>query len=491
MIAATGFYFTQPWWLLASALALPMLYFARRNLATLGPVRRYLAPALRVLVTVLLAVILARPVLTEKSEQLTVITVLDRSDSIPLDLREKSLTYLETALQAMPPEHRLAVIDVAEAAAISQLPSSDTDIRARNTTLLGSQSRLADGLQIALAIAPPDSAVRLLLVSDGNQTSGNLKETARTAAANGIPIDVLPLRYDYQNEVIFRRLAAPTQARSGQTADLRFILNSTAPARGKIMLNLNDQPVDLAPDSDNRGVNVELTPGTNVKTIAMPLGLTGVHEFQAFFLPEDQTQDRISQNNRASAMTFVTGPGHVLVVGDDPAAADLAALLRSGEIDTRHVAAADLPHTLAHLLSTDAVILVNTDNTLFTYQQQEMLVRYVNEMGGGLAMVGGAESFGAGGWIGSPLAQVLPVDLDPPQKKQMPKGALALVMHACEMPQGNYWGKRVATVAVKSLSRLDLVGVLDYSWQGGASNWVYPLSPAGDKTQVVSAIKRM
>ena len=50
---------------------------------------------------------------------------------------------------------------------------------------------------MALAIAPPDTATRVLLISDGNETDGDLKEAARIAAANQIPIDVLALRYQY------------------------------------------------------------------------------------------------------------------------------------------------------------------------------------------------------------------------------------------------------------------------------------------------------
>ena len=83
------------------------------------------------------------------------------------------------------------------------------------------------------------------------------------------------------------------------------------------------------------------------------------------------------------------------------------------------------------------------------------------------------------------------MDCDPPQKKQMPKGALALVMHACEMPNGNLWGKRVAQAAVKALSRQDLAGVLDYGWQAGEAHWVHPLSEVGDKSAILSAIDQM
>ncbi len=486
-----GFYFAQPWWLAGCILLAPVVWLGLRSLAALGPVRRAMAIILRCLVVAILIALLARPMLTRKSERLTVIAVIDRSQSIPTDLQKASMDYLTAALADKVPGDQLAVVDVAEAASISKLPSGDVAIRQRNTTLNGQQSKLADGIQMAMAIAPPDTAVRILLVSEGNETAGDLKEAARIAAANGIPIDVLPLRYEYQNEVIFNRLAAPGTARSGQTVSLRFILNSTAQTHGKLLLNLNGEPVDLAPDSPEIAVPVDLEPGTNVKTISMPVGTRGIHEFEAVFMPDVPGQDKIAENNRASAITYVAGPGHVLVVdADGSTGATLVRALRSSDIDVRYCITADFPDNLSKLMDTDAVVLINTDCSNYTFQQQEMLCRYVTDLGGGLIMVGGAQSFGAGGWIGSPVADVLPVDLDPPQKKQLPKGALVLIMHACEMPQGNYWGKMVAIAAARTLSRLDLIGVLAYGWQG-QGDWVYPLSPVGDKEAVITAIKQM
>ncbi|MEA3226261.1 MAG: hypothetical protein U9Q07_09950, partial [Planctomycetota bacterium] len=491
MIYTYGFHFAQPWWLVACLLLGPIIWLGRRNLAALGPVRRTLAIILRCLVTFILVALLARPMLTRESRRLTVIPVIDRSQSIPAEWQQASLDYLDKALAHKVPADQLAIVDIAEVASISKLPSGDVAVRRRNTTLNGEQTNLADGIQMAMAIAPPDTAVRILLISEGNETSGDLKEAARIAAANKIPIDVLPLRYEYENEVIFRRLAAPGQARSGQTVSLRFILNSTASTKGKLLLNLNGEPVDLVPDSSEIAVPVELEPGTNVKTISMPLGTRGIHEFEVVYMPDEPGQDQIIQNNRASAVTYVAGPGHVLVVdADGSTGLTLTRALQNSDIDARYSTAVDFPHDLSKLMDTDAVILVNTSCGYFTYQQQEMLCRFVTDLGGGLIMVGGAESFGAGGWIGSPVADILPVDLDPPQKKQLPKGALVLIMHACEMPQGNFWGQKVAVAAVSTLSRLDLVGVLAYGWQG-AGDWVFPLAQAGDKKAVISAITRM
>jgi uncharacterized membrane protein len=486
-----GFYFSQPLWLAGCIILVPIVCLAVRNLRGIGPVRKVLATSLRFLVILILLMLLARPILTRKSEDITLITVIDRSLSIPSELEKKSLDYLSRAVINKESDDRLAVIDVAEMASISRLPSGDIEIRERNTTLTGQQSKLADGIQMAMAIAPPDTAVRILFVSEGNETAGDLKKAAEAAAANQIPIDVLPLRYQYDKEIIFKRLAAPANARSNQTVALRFILNSTSYTKGSLQLNLNDEPVDLDPETPAITVPVELTAGTNVKTISIPLGTRGIHEFEAVFIPEDSESDKITQNNRATAIINVTGTGHVIVADTDgtTSQAITKALSESG-IDVKYVPAAEFPDDLASLMDTDAVILVNTDCGSFTYQQQEMLCRYVTDLGGGLVMIGGPQSFGAGGWIGSPVAGILPVDLDPPQKKQLPKGALVLIMHACEMPQGNYWGKMVASAAVKTLSRLDLAGILAYNWQG-TGNWVYPLSQVGDKEAILGAINQM
>jgi len=491
MIYTYGFYFSRPWWLLGCIMLVPIVWLGLRNLAALGPIRRALAIILRCLVIIILIALLARPMLTRTSKRMTLIAVVDRSQSIPADLQKSALEYLSRAFSDKGAGDQLAVVDVAEAASISKLPSGDIEIRQRNTTLSGQQSKLADGVQMAMAIAPPDTAVRILLASEGNETGGDLKEAARIAAANKIPIDVLPLRYSYDNEVVFKRLAAPTKARSGQTVQLRFVLNSTTNVRGKLLLNLNGEPVDLVPDSSEIAVSVDLEPGTNVEAISIPVGTHGIHEFEAVFMPDEQWQDRIVQNNRASTITYVAGPGNILVVDADGSTGQaMMQALQNTDMDVRYTTTTEFPDNISRLMGTDAVILVNIGCGNFTYQQQEMLCRYVNDLGGGLIMVGGAQSFGAGGWIGSPVAEILPVDLDPPQKKQLPKGALVLIMHACEMPQGNYWGTRVAIAAVKTLSRLDLIGILAYNWQG-PSDWVFPLAPAGDKKTVIAAIEQM
>src|SRR5439155_26177649 len=158
------------------------------------------------------------------------------------------------------------------------------------------------------------------------------------------------------------------------------------------------------------------------------------------------------------------------------------------------------PNTLVDLQNYDAIVLANVPRGAegLTDEQQKALATYVHDLGGGLVMIGGPDTFGAGGWQGSKLEEILPVNMDIPAQRQLPKGALVLVIHSCEMPDGNYWGEQCAIKAVETLSAQDDIGVISFGWNGGprgggvgGSSWDYQLAPKGDGTRVIAAIKRM
>ena len=117
-------------------------------------------------------------------------------------------------------------------------------------------------------------------------------------------------------------------------------------------------------------------------------------------------------------VTFVRGPGRILVHAEcagvrvDPSCPSVAGSDRGGppareraRIDRRARAAVRRGRSSPMCL---VQLQPETDG--------RAVVAYVHDNGGGLVMVGGPDSFGAGGWIGSPLADALPVRLDPPSE---------------------------------------------------------------------------
>jgi len=497
--------FERPGWLLLLLLVIPVVLLSRRSRNAAGggaaSGRVWTAVGFRCAVIALLAVALAQPSLVKQGRGLTLVMVADVSQSVPSPIKRQAEQLLrEVGASKRKPEDRIGVVVVGKEADIIVQPASDVSVSAPASGVDTSVSDLAAGVRKAISILPQDTANRILLVSDGNETAGNLLAEAAIAAASGVPIDVLPLTYEHRNEVLFEAIRAPTRARLGQSADLRLTIRAMGEVQGTVFLWRNEQPLDLDPEAPGAGLRVALEPGPNVITVPVSFDEPGTQRFRAIFEPDrDGGQvDTIEENNVGVAVTFVGGEGRVLVVHQQEAeaAALLGALQRSG-LDAKSMPVEEFTGSLADLNGYDAVALVNVPRWSLNFEADGALHAYVHDLGGGLIMIGGPESFGAGGWIDTEVAAAMPVEMDPPQTRQMPRGALALIMHSCEMPQGNYWGVTIAKAAIDALSRLDYVGIVTFDWQaamaGGinGSNWAFPLQLAGDKVAAKAAADRM
>lgn len=492
--------FDEPLWLwLLPVLAAISVWIARQSLSGLGTRSRRFALIIRLLVLALMVGALARPQWRKEATDLAVVAIVDSSRSVPQPRQRDAEQYIEQARAAHETAtDRLGVVTVAERALAQALPSRATTRVERGMIGGDLASNLASGLRLAMAIKPDDAAYRLLLVSDGNETAGSLLEAAQAAKARGVPIDVLPVRYRATAEVTLDQLVAPTTARMGETVALRVVLTSTQATRGRLSILLNDEPIDLDPQGPGTSELVDLRQGLNTLTVPVQIPRVGPQRFRALFEPiASETGiaagDTILENNEALAVSFVASVGRVLVVApttEHEALQPLMQVLLNAKLEAALVPADQLPKSLTDLNGYDAIVLANQPAYDLSQQSQLDLKAYVHDSGGGLVMIGGPDSFGVGGWIGSPLEDALPIRLDPPQKREMPKGALVLISHSVEMPDGVSWGKKTAIAAIEALSRLDLVGLVEY--RGGASaSVVHPLSQVGDGSAAKQAVNRL
>jgi uncharacterized membrane protein len=477
-------------WLIPIGWAL-CIWFARASLSGLGTVTRRVALVVRLIVIVLIAGAMAEPQWRKVSKDVAVTFVLDSSKSIPLNMQKLSEIYVDDSRKANPkPNDQLGVITVGADAYVQSLPSRLNQRVERQYIGADTATNLAGGIRLALAVKKPDAGYRLVLISDGNETVGSLLAAAEAAKAAGVPIHVLPVEYAFGQEVVLDQLVAPATARMGENITLRVVIDATKPAVGRLNILINGDPVDLDAESESMGMVVELTKGRNTLGVPVTVPRAGPQSFKAVFEPlagpGGVAADSIRENNESLAVTFVSSEGRVLVIAENSEEVqDFVNALTQSKIAAEVVTADQCPKSLTELNGYDAIVLANEPSYNFSQQTQEELRQYVHETGGGLIMLGGPDSFGAGGWIGSPLEDALPVKLDPPQKRQMPRGALVVISHSIEMPNGVSWGKKTAAAAVDALSRLDYAGLVEYQGGTGAS-WVHPLSEVGDG----SAIKR-
>ena len=481
--------FDAPIWLfLIPLLGVVALLMGARSLSGLGPVTKWVAMGARLLVISVLAAALAEPQWRRESKDVSVMVVVDASESVPQRMQDDVTTYLRESIEtSKKADDRLGVVAAAKNAFIQSLPTKLNTEPDRQSVGAIDGTNLAAALRLAIAVMPKDAANRIVLATDGNETVGNLLQAAETAKALKVPVDVLPLKYKYTNEVMVDRLVAPAAARDGENLSLRVVLKAVSNARGRLVILMNGETVTSE--------MVDLKPGLNVLSQTVTAQRTGPQKFEAVFEPLTEggrvVGDEVEENNRGQSVTFVSGEGRVLVLTEtEQEAAALLRVMTEAKIKGEVRPSGDAPQSLTDWNAFDAVMLVNQESYGFSQKQQEELRQYIHDTGGGLVMIGGPDSYGAGGWIGSPLEDALPVKLDPPQKRQMPRGALALVMHSVEMPEGVFFGKKVCEHAVNALSRLDLAGIIEYGWNGG-TEWVHPLAPVGDGSAIKRSIQKL
>lgn len=494
--------FDTPVWLLLIPIGWALtLWIGRSTLSGLGTTTRRVALVIRLIVILLLAGAMAEPQWRKTARDVAVTVILDASRSIPQTWQRDLEQYVERSRASNVidrPDDQLGVVTVGTDAYVQSMPSK-LNTKVEKQYIGGDLgTNLAGGVRLAMAVKRVDSANRLVVMSDGNETAGSLLAAAEAAKAMGLPIDVLPVRYAVQSEVMMEQLVSPGTARMGETVNIKVVLSATKPAKGRLHVLLNGDPVTLSDQPGQTSAEVTLTKGLNVFPIQVPVLKTGPQQFKAYFEAEKDAQghpvgDTTPENNEQLAVTFVTSEGKVLVVTTSTEeAGPLVNALTQAKIASDIVTPDQIPKSLTDLNAYDGIVMMDQAAYDYSQQSQEDLRQYIHDTGGGLVMIGGPNSFGAGGWIGSPLEDALPLKLDPPQKRQMPRGALVIVTHSCEIPNAVSWGKKTAQAAVDTLSRLDYAGIVEFDPRRAAmATWVHPLAEIGDGAAVRRSINNL
>ena len=198
--------------------------------------------------------------------------------------------------------------------------------------------------------------------------------------------------------------------------------------------------------------------------------------------------DTLLDNNSDFGLVSAAGKPRVLLLESDPDQAKhltWALEEQNMQVDVRPPRGA--PENLAELQNYDLLILSNVPATALTMRQMEVARTYVQDLGGGLLMLGGDQSFGLGGYYKTSLEEILPVRSDFEKEKEKPSLAMMLVIDKSGSMGGEKieMAKEAARAAVELLGPSDKVGVLAFE---GENFWVSEMHPCTDKGFVLDRI---
>jgi Mg-chelatase subunit ChlD len=520
------FRLSNPQWVYAGLVLVPVVLLGLAWFSAMGTVRRWSAILLRTFLFTMIVLLLAGASAVTRTDKFTAVLVVDISGSMDRPVGALTSTglpddatpderaawaqrpamdlirrFVREASAIAGPDDSVGIVAFAGQAAVVMSPTragleGSGQIDWPVDLPLGEGTNIEQALRLARAMMPPDAAGRIILATDGVQTSGDALAAARQSVSGGgrdtsdtpatqarggrgvVPISVLPIEYEITREVFVDSVDAPPRAAAGATATVRVTLTSTGPATGTLRLLDDQRTIDLNGTQPGDGQRVTLAAGANVIPLDVPLGEGRVHRFKAVFEPDVEagafTSDTLARNNTGEGFTVTPGRGTVLVIDgvNDGTGTTLSATLREGGflVDTRR--AENFPADLLQLGGFDLVVLENVPSENIPQDKQALLVSYVKDLGGGLIMVGGPQSFGAGGWRGSQVESILPVRLDLPDKLVVAEIAIAFVLDNSGSMNFRVMGSmrsqqeianEAAALAIRSLDKGDLVGVTTFN----------------------------
>ena len=422
--------------------------------------------ALRYTLIILAALALAGTGLLTASPDRTAFLLVDVSASVN---EEETLRLANEAL-AEAGERKTGIIAYGADATVVRSPGQEALPGASEVRADRSGSDLYGALQMASALLPADSNGGIAVISDGLVTG----EENLLPAAGGLPVNVLKAGGRDAADAQVTSVTVPASLYTGQKYTTRVTVHANTAGKATLLLTRDRGETESREVTLRRGENSfafdSTAAGAGVCTVEAKVLLPG---------------DAVSANDGGAAYTVIAGEPSVLIVeGQSGAGTQLKSMLKAAGMKTRTLPAGMLPEKAADLLAWHAVALVNVDAQQMNDAQTAALDSAAKELGVGVAVFGGDQSYALGGYRGSTLENMLPVTIDVRNRMDLPTTALVLVIDKSgSMLDGDYGVTRLALAreaacsALEILNERDQAGVIAFD---DAAKWVVPLSPVTD-----------
>jgi uncharacterized membrane protein len=269
----------------------------------------------------------------------------------------------------------------------------------------------------------------LVLVSDGaDNSTGSLTDAVMSLGARHVPVFTVGVgRERFTKDIEVSRVEAPRNVLKGASLVVDVLVAQRGYTGDKVQMIVEDggrivstQSVTLSGDGEAIPVRVRVPTteaGARVLTFRIP----------------PQPGEMVAQNNTQQAIVNVSDRREkILYIEGEPRSEmrflrkavrddknlQIVTLQRLAKDQFRRFSVDDsldlvagFPKTRDELFAYKGVILGSIEASYFTGDQLRMLADFVSERGGGLLALGGRRALGEGGFAGTPVAEVLPVDL--------------------------------------------------------------------------------
>lgn len=436
---------------------------------------------LRLISFVLLVTALTGIQLTRAAEKVNVVYLLDISDSIPEYMWKDALQYIEKKSSEMGALDTNGLIVFGSNASIEFTSLQNLPELKISSIVDKKGSDLSKAIYTAMGTFPDSGEKKIVIFSDGLETSGNALQAAKIASRSEISIITIPLgSTQIENECFIKYVDAPFSADLNQGHKVTVNIHS----------NINT-PATLTFIKDGKYVGeqkLNLTAGENIAAFTSTLEKPGVHIYE---ITLDPLNDTTQENNYFSKIVHVKGsPSLLYVHQENQTSKSFLNVLKSQDYTLDTVDSFNIPSTFAELVKYDAIIFDNVPAKDISWMKMDLVRSYVKDAGGGFLMIGGDSSFGVGGYFKTPIEEILPVDMDVTSDIGIPSMSLLMLIDKSGSMHGSKLNlvKEAVLAAVDELNPFYEVACIAFD---ASYEWTLPPMLASKKDEIYAKISAL
>lgn len=485
------FGFSHPLYLFILLILLPVGYAIYRRRETAPPFLQLL----KLIPVALIVLGLAGPYATPPGAGVHTAYLIDVSASVTEGQRQAAKEFVaastkdlaspdSAALILFGEEPRIVASEIRRPSAMVEALREAENVRRERVE--PSVTNLAAAIREAGALLPRGGDRRVVLLSDGVETRGSGAAAAALLGEERIRLSTVYLpRGEAPEDIRISAMEAPERVEPGDLFELAVTLEGRNRTPATIRIYREDELVG----SD------EIRPGDRrreVRRYRIEAAEAGFVRYSALLETE---QDAYLENNSATTAVEVRGARPILYLAEAGEERPFRIALETQGVSVTSLAPGEVAGGLLSLANYESLVIDNLPATRFPLSLMRDIESYVRDTGGGLLVLGGPNSFGAGGYGQTPLEEALPVSVDITSKVQVPTLAMIFVVDKSGS-MGNSGGRASKLDIVKEalLSSVEvmhpnqLVGLLSFD---ADVEWSVPITRAAEREQILRNVARL
>ncbi len=436
---------------------------------------------LRIVIVLLVILSLIELHIPKRSRNITTIFLVDMSKSNESNLEEIE-SVLRENLMKMPKHNSYGIVTFGRNSVIDQFITDENVFMGLDTVPDISATNFEDALTRALTLIPADSNGRIVILSDGRETAGDIEAASAMVQASNVSIEAIKYEAKTGKDTFIKDVDMPSVLHPGDKYYMNVSVESNYETDAEIVISSGDkvksrEKVHLA-KGDNSFVFEENVSAEDIESFSVSVTAPG---------------DTVAENDAFSAYAEVEMSPKILVLyGSREDYTPFKTLLSNVNANVDIKRASDAPKDLMGMLEYKTIILENAYISELPEEFAQNVKTYVKDYGCGFGMLGGEDSFMLGGYNDTDIEEVLPEDMELRGTAEIPTTAIVMVIDhsgSMSMESGGYTYLDIAVESAKrgadNLRNTDYLGVIAFD---DRFEWYVDLEKAADKEKIKEKI---